>query len=168
MSFTHSHKLHFPMIYALVVLLLLGGAGCSALQTDSTESSQGSSTVMPPYLPSGVKDIQIPAELEMKPDDSMFINTSSYIGGILSYEGRVDMESLADFFVATMKKNGWKMTGSIRYKNVLMAFVKPHKSCLIKIMDTGLSMKTQVSIYYTEDVQNEDSSGYRSGEGAVR
>lgn len=149
------------MIYVLIMLLSLGGAGCSTLQSESAEPSQGGSAVMPPYFPSGVKDIQIPAELEMKPDDSMFINTSSYIGGILSFEGRVDMESLADFFVATMKKNGWKMTGSIRYKNVLMAFVKPHKSCLIKITDTGLSMKTQATIYYTEDVQTEDLSSYR-------
>ena len=156
------------LLFSLCLTLLL--PACSTLQPSGSDSDQtsSSSTAMPPFFPSGVKDIQIPADLELRRDDSMFINTASYNGGILSYEGRVEIESLADYFTSTMKKNGWKLAGSVRYKNVLLAFVKPNKSCIIKILETNLTWKTQTYIYYTEDLQNRESTGYMMDEGGMR
>ena len=160
-----------PLFLLLAGLLFvsLQLTGCSTLQHPSNSANgQRSSSAMPPYFPSGVTDVQIPAELELSRDDSMFINTSSYNGGILAFEGRVDVESVADFFLTTMQKNGWKMAGSIRYKNILMAFVKPNKSCIIKIFDTGLAFKTKVNVYYTEDMENKADASYYSGDKGIR
>ena len=158
------------LLLALAALLsaLLPLTGCSTLQSPAATTEEQSSSAMPPYFPSGVKDVQIPAELELNREDSMFINTSSYNGGILTFEGRVEVNSVADFFLTTMQKNGWKMAGSIRYKNVLMAFVKPHKSCIIKVINTGISFKTRVNIYYTEDMESDADSSYHSGNGIIR
>lgn len=144
--------------------------GCATLQNSppAAKGQQSSSAAPPPYFPSGVSDVQIPAELKLNRDDSMFINTASYNGGILSFEGRVDVESVADFFQTTMQKNGWEMAGSIRYKNILMAFVKPHKSCMIKIIDTGFASKTKINIYYTEDMKNNTNASYYSSDKGMR
>jgi len=156
----------FHSLFLFLAGLLLASlplTGCSTLQNSSgSAEGQQSSSAMPPYFPSGVTDVQIPAELELSRDDSMFINTSSYNGGILAFEGRVDVDSVADFFHTTMQKNGWKMAGSIRYKNILMAFVKPNKSCIIKILDTGLTFKTKINIYYTEDMESKADATYSS------
>ena len=153
---------------AALLSALLPLTGCSTLQSPAATTEEQSSSAMPPYFPSGVKDVQIPAELELNREDSMFINTSSYNGGILTFEGRVEVNSVADFFLTTMQKNGWKMAGSIRYKNILMAFVKPNKSCIIKIFDTGLAFKTKVNVYYTEDMENKADASYYSGDKGIR
>ena len=168
MSGLNRFSLNVFALFSLCLLLLL--SACSTLQSSGSNGEPGSSssTAMPPFFPNGVKDMQIPAELELRRDDSMFINTASYNGGILSFEGRVEIESLADYFTTTMQKNGWKMAGSIRYKNVLLAFVKPNKSCIIKLLETNLTWKTQVYIYYTEDLQAKESSGYQQSEGVIR
>ena len=158
----------FPLLAALLLFASFALAGCSTLQNSSTTTEEGTNSSMPPYFPSGVKDVQIPSELELNRQDSMFINTSSYNGGILAFEGRVEIDSIADFFLTTMQKNGWKMAGSIRYKNVLMAFVKSHKSCIIKIIDTGISFKTKVNIYYTEDMEDGTATSLHSSEEIIR
>lgn len=162
----------FRFLFLLLTGLLLASlsfTGCSTLHNSSSSADgQQSSSAMPPYFPSGVNDVQIPAELELNRDDTMFINTSSYNGGILSFEGRVDTDSVADFFLTTMQKNGWKKAGSIRYKNILMAFFKPNKSCIIKIIDTGLAYKTKVYIYYTDDMETQAPPPYHSGNKGLR
>lgn len=162
----------FRSLFLLMTGLLFAAlplTGCSTLHnTSASDDGQQSSMAMPPYFPSGVTDVQIPAELELSRDDSMFINTSSYNGGILAFEGRVDVNSIADFFLTTMQKNGWKMAGSIRYKNILMAFVKPNKSCIIKVIDTGYAFKTKVNIYYTEDMDEKSASSFYSGDKGLR
>jgi len=136
------------------ILLLFVLTGCSTMSNRPSEQ-EGASQAREnqPFFPRGVNDIQIPSELKLDRDSSMFINTASYVGGIMTYEGRVEIDSLADFFITTMQKNGWKMAGSIRYKNNLLAFVKPRKSCIISIFDQGISFKTKVSIYLTDDME---------------
>ncbi|MEW6428147.1 MAG: hypothetical protein AB1568_08960 [Thermodesulfobacteriota bacterium] len=157
-------SLRKPLSLALALLLLLSLSGCSTLTASSdTATADPATGGSQPFFPSGIYDIQIPAELEMNRNESMFINTASYAGGVLVYDGRVDIASLADFFETTMKKNGWTLAGSIRYKNVLLAFIKPNKSCIVKVVDAGVAFKTKLSIYLTQDStvqgngQNSDS-----------
>lgn len=159
----------FLLLAGLLFLASLSLTGCSTLQnSQAAGTEEGANAAMPPYFPDGVKDVQIPSELELNRGESMFINTSSYNGGILCFEGRVEVDSIADFFLTTMQKNGWKMAGSIRYKNVLMAFVKPNKSCIVKIIDTGISFRTKVNIYYTEDMDEGAAASYHSSGEIIR
>jgi len=139
------------LLFCLVVLL---ASGCAATTISTSGAGDGQTAAENlSYFPSGVTDIEIPKELEPVHDDSMFIETASYHGGILAFEGRVEISSLADYFVAVMKKNGWRQAGAVRYKNILLAFVKSGKSCIITIQDRGATRKTRVAIYLTEEVQ---------------
>jgi len=139
-----------------VVLLLL--TGCSTLGT----SKKGNQTAKPdvnrpaagnaPYYPTEYKDLLIPGELKWNRDKTMSIRTASYAGGILNFSGRVEINSLSDFFVQTMQKNGWKLNGTIKYKEILLAFTKPNKTCMIKISEGDFGMATEVFIYITDDL----------------
>jgi hypothetical protein len=143
------------MTAALLSLLML--SGCAGWQTssDSTEQMDTAGiTRNEPYFPTKFNDFEIPGELQQERKKSMFINTSSFTGGILYFTGRVDVNSLTDFFVNTMQKNGWKMTGEVRYENILLAFTKPNKNCMLTIYEGSYGTKSEVYVYITEDLTN--------------
>jgi hypothetical protein len=94
----------------------------------------------------------VPCELSWDREGSMSIKTESYAGGVLKFVGRVEVNSLADFFVNAMEKNSWKLVGSAKYQNVLLAFTKPNKTAMVMIYESDLSSKTSVYIYLTDDI----------------
>jgi hypothetical protein len=117
----------------------------AARSATSTTSSSGS------YYPTDFDDIMIPSALSWNRERSMAIRTASYAGGILNFSGRVDIDSLTDYFIATMPRDGWTLSGTIKYKNVLLAFTKANKTSLINIYSGELGLRTEVNIYVTED-----------------
>ena len=143
-----------------LAFFILFSSGCAMLQGSEDETAYEPAPENAPYYPSGMVDIQIPGELSENREDSLYIDTASFIGGIKSFSGRVEINSLSDFFVTTMEKNGWKKVGNIQYKNVLLAFSKPNKTCMISIFDAAYGMKTKVYIYVTQDIE---SSTFQEG-----
>lgn len=142
------------------VLPLLCGCYSILGKDDSSTNQLGKSEETPPHQ-AEFKDILVPGELSYDREDSLFTNTSSFAGGILSYSGRVQPDSVADYFLNTMPDNGWKLAGSVKSKSILLAFTKANKVCMIKIFDTALGQKTAVSIYVTHDVTGgQPSSGF--------
>lgn len=147
---------------AAVALALLLLAGCAQLglgrsDSDSAPTPPETATENQPYYPSEFRDLLIPSELAWNREKSMVIKTDSYAGGVLHFSGKVDVNSLADFFAKTMEKNGWKLAGSIKYKQVLLAFVKPAKTCTITITDSEFGLKAEVNVYITEDISKRDA-----------
>ena len=78
----------------------------------------------------------------------------SFRGGILEYSGKVEINSLKDFIIQSMKNNQWKHVGEASYENILVAFTKPNKTCMITLEEGfGGSMgKTYIKMYITVDV----------------
>lgn len=134
-------------------------AGCTTISSKPGSADQKGKIKQPkqivenvPYTPTEFKDLLIPGELKFNNEKTMSIHTDSFAGGILNFSGRVEMNSLADFFTTTMQKNGWKLGGTIQHKEILLAFVKPHKTCMIRIIKSGFGLTTEVFAYITEDV----------------
>ena len=156
----------------LLLAALFLSAGCAELDLGGTMGQEGTPAAAAaeaepaPYYPTDFKDIMVPAELNWNREKSMSIRTASFAGGILNFTGRVDINSLTDFFIASMQKDGWKLSGSIKYKNVLLAFTKPQKTTMISIYQNEFGYKTDVSIYITEDVTG--SNPFVSGGGDFR
>jgi len=132
--------------------------GCLPLDGSQDPSDGGHAASLPspastvtsePYSPADFRDLLIPGELEWQRDKSVSINTESFTGGILSFTGRVEVNSLTEFFVNAMKRNEWAMIGSVKSENVLLAFTKEKASCMIKIDEGGTLGKTMVNIYIT-------------------
>ncbi|MBU4229683.1 MAG: hypothetical protein ACYC0O_05750 [Desulfurivibrionaceae bacterium] len=129
----------------------LGTRTDQGVSSDPFASSAASSTEQP-YRANEFSDILIPSEFDWDREKSMVVRTDSFAGGVLQYNGRVDISSSADFFSNNMPRNGWKLAGSTRYKNVLLAFTKPNKTCTIVLTENKLLMRTEIAIYVTEDI----------------
>jgi len=136
------------------VFLLLGGCMHTGTDTPATDSGHEvtaaeSRIENEPYYPADFRDLLIPGELVWNREKSVSINTDSFSGGILNFDGRVEVNSLTEFFITSMKKDGWTMNGTVKSKNVLLAFVKDTGSCMIRIFDGGTLGKTDVYVYIT-------------------
>jgi hypothetical protein len=140
----------------LFSFVFLFGSGCSTVSSSSKSADQQdpSKTIVEnaPYYATEFNDLLIPGELKFNNDKTMSIKTDSFAGGILHFSGRVEMNSLAGFFESSMVKNGWKLTGTIKHKEVLLAFVKPNKTCMIRVIKSGFGMGTEVFVYMTVDI----------------
>lgn len=136
-------------IPVLLVLLLL--AGCTMYDGRGGDSSQSGVSSSQPYYPSDFREVLIPDGLNMNRENSMYVKTSSFNGGVLNFEGRIDVISLSDFFEGTMPKNGWKLSGVVKAKNYLLIFTKPDKTCMITISENKLNFNTVVNIYISQE-----------------
>ncbi|MGB3221738.1 MAG: hypothetical protein WBB23_02965 [Desulforhopalus sp.] len=99
-------------------------------------------------------DIELPLEMTLLSDKSIAMRTDSFQGGIHSYSGRVQIGSLKDYILASMRNNKWKLVGEASYKNVMLAFTKPNKTCMV-VLSEGVSAglgKTQADFYVTVDL----------------
>ncbi|ADH85262.1 hypothetical protein [Desulfurivibrio alkaliphilus] len=147
-------KSYLALLACIFLLFLL--AGCTQHQNAGPEDREKREAVQErrpdPYTPSGFRDLLIPAELTWLREKSMVVHTDSYAGGVLHFSGRVDVNSLTDFFTTTMRRNNWQLVGSVKYQDVMLAFTKPHKTCTIIINDRGLGRATEVQVYITDDL----------------
>ena len=143
---------------ALLVVMLLTTLffinGCTGLTGGDSGAEDGHAqdnstapVTFEPYYPADFRDLLIPGELEWNREKSFTITTDSFNGGILNFNGRVEVTSLMEFFVNGMKNDGWTNVGSIKSKNVLLAFTKDSSSCMIRINEGGPIGKTDVQVY---------------------
>ena len=135
------------LVFLSVALLLISG-GCAA-----NKSTMGGDVPGLPQVSSfadDIKDITLPSELEWDRKNSMVIKTESFRGGIFSYRGRVEVMSLKDYMVASMQDNKWRLVGETASKDIMLAFVKPNKTCMMVISD-GILGKTDLKLYVAID-----------------
>lgn len=142
------------VLFSAMALLLLGLTGCMGTNTQAT-MPPGDGTDGLPAMTSSVgnyEDIELPSEMKYTTKGSMSIRTDSFRGGIIHYKGRVEMYSLKEFIIASMKKNKWKLAGEVSSQNVILAFTKPSKTCMMNIEPNGAMSDTTLTMYVTVDV----------------
>jgi len=125
-------------------------SGCS-----SQSSANAPADVAPlPNSISNFEDIELPSEMKFDPKKSMTIKTESFRGGVMQYSGKLEILSLRDFVIASMKNNQWKLVGEASYENIVLAFTKPNKTCLVTFEEGfgGGFGSTYLSLYITVDV----------------
>ncbi len=142
-------------VFGLIAVLLFALTGCMSstnsppadlpLSSDASMGTLGSTV-------GNYDDIEIPVDMKYSDKNSMSIRTDSFRGGIINYKGRVEMHSLKDFLIASMKKNKWKLAGEVSSRNVILAFTKPSKTCMINIESHGPLSDTTLTMYVTVDV----------------
>jgi hypothetical protein len=143
----YSHQLCLALLLAILSLLVLNG--CSTTSTLAPDASG-----LPPVsmFAGDLKDIELPSELEWDRDKSMAIKTDSFNGGIWEYTGRVEPLSLKDYLIGAMQNNKWKMVGESTSHDIMIAFIKPSKTCMMVISENkGPAGKTRLTLYVTID-----------------
>ncbi len=153
---TKLFPLNQAIMFALLAFFVLL-SGCSSMSSSSTGDDMAPSITDQPFYSADFKEVLIPGGLKLNRDKSMFITTDSFKGGFLHYKGRLEVNSLTDFFLNSMPKNGWQRTGMVKYKNVLLAFSKPRKTCMITIAESDLKFSTEVFIYVSEQINKSPS-----------
>ncbi len=101
------------------------------------------------------EDIVLPAEMKWNSKDSIAIKTESFRGGILEYKGKLEVNSLKDFLVSSMANNNWKLVGEASSNVVMIAFIKPNKTCMVTLEEGfgGALGTTYLKMYITVDVE---------------
>jgi hypothetical protein len=134
--------------WVLVICALFIFSGCA----EKTSTSQVDLPIVSNTVDNN-SDIELPSDMKWNSDDSIAINTNSFRGGIYRYSGRVEINSLKEFITASMKKHLWKQVGEASYKNILLAFTKPNKTCMVVINEGfgGSLGNTNVTLYITVD-----------------
>lgn len=139
--------------FVVVASCALVIGGCSG----KGQGQAGAGTGDLPPLASSVGsfgDLELPVEMKLDQSKTMSINTESFKGGILHYAGRVEVSSLKDFIVASMRNNKWKLVGEASYDYTLLAFTKPNKTCMVVLAEGlgGSLGKTHATLYVTADL----------------
>jgi len=141
----------FRLVFFLMILAtLVLSSGCvnsiGKTQISSDESA------LPPVsgFADDIQDIVLPTDMDWKRGKSMTIKTESFRGGVWYYTGRVDVVSLKDFMTNSMKDNKWKLVGEATSKDVMLAFVKPNKTCMMVIADDAFG-RTSLTLYVAID-----------------
>ena len=81
------------------------------------------------------QDIPVPNEMNVLSSESSVYESGPFKTGILTLRGRVDLNSLINFFQLAMKNQGWKAKGSFRYRRSVMVFEKPDKVCVMNFYE---------------------------------
>lgn len=148
-SVTKKVVLGCSLLLALNVLNGCGGSGSGSSSEQVKEDGLSQvATMVESY-----GDIELPLEMTLEQDKSMAMRTDSFQGGIHVYRGRVQIASLKDYIIASMRNHKWKLVGEASYKNIMLAFTKPSRTCMVVLHeDTAVLGKTEADFYVTVDV----------------
>jgi hypothetical protein len=69
-------------------------------------------------------DIPVPQELDLQSKESYVVQSGSIKTGILTLRGRVDLNSLINFFQMAMLRENWKPKGYFRYQRIFYTYVE--------------------------------------------
>lgn len=137
-----------------VLALLFSLTACMTGNTDTAAlpaSDVGAGAMMGSTI-GNYEDIEIPVDMKYINQNSMSIRTDSFRGGIIHYKGRIEANSLKEYIVNSMKKNKWKLAGEVSSQDIILAFTKPHRTCMIQIKPNSSLSDTTLTMYVTVDL----------------
>ncbi|WP_417909572.1 hypothetical protein [Candidatus Electronema sp. PJ] len=135
-------------VKTVLFALLLSLSGCVVPGTSMRNDFYGLPPI--PNFADDIHDIMMPAEMEWDRTKSMAIKTESFHGGVWHYTGKVEAMSLKDFMLSSMQDAKWKLVGEAASTDIMFAFVKPHKTCMM-IISEGDFGKAGLTLYVTID-----------------
>ncbi|WP_028573732.1 hypothetical protein [Desulfonatronovibrio hydrogenovorans] len=134
-----------------VLILVLLVAGCANMRGSGPEPS--AERFDPPPAEESVShryydfdDIPIPNEMKISPRDSILFESQNIRAGMLTFTGRVDSDSLFNYFQVSMQNEGWRLLSYIKYGNYILTFDKPEKICIVRITERQFSSELQIWI----------------------
>lgn len=89
-------------------------------------------------------DIAVPADFKLVKDHSFVYQSGPLKNGLLVFDGRVEPVSAANFMVASMAKDNWRLKSSFKYGRTLMLFEKPGKTALVMITEGITNTRLEV------------------------
>jgi len=141
------------LVCLVLSVFVLSVQGCTYFDRIDEQGTAALVQESQPFYPRDFNEVLIPDGLMLDRTESMYIKSESFNGGILNYQGRLEMNSLTEFFENTMPQKGWQLSGSVKSASSLLIFTKPEKTCMISITESKLSMNTEIYIYVSENLK---------------
>lgn len=93
-------------------------------------------------------DVLIPSALEPDNDASYIVETPGLATGVLALTGRVQRNSLIDFFNHNMAKDNWRRVTIFKspQTNTILLFRKENRWCIISIREKGFRTYVQIGV----------------------
>jgi hypothetical protein len=80
-------------------------------------------------------DIPVPQELDLQAGESFVVQSGPFKTGLLTLRGRVDLNSVINFFQLALPREGWKTRGDFRYQRSILIFEKADKISVIRLYE---------------------------------
>jgi hypothetical protein len=118
----------------MILFIFLGTNGCGELvsyQTIREREPVKEQAIATSYR---FDDIPLPPGLSLNRRASFVYETRTTRTGLLVYEGKGEMERLANFFKQQMPNHQWRLVSNFELHNVMLTFIKEGWSSVIYIL----------------------------------
>ncbi|HPC46408.1 MAG TPA: hypothetical protein PLW83_00065 [Deltaproteobacteria bacterium] len=143
-------KKTLPAIVAVLVISVL--TGCAQIKAmgagaGADKDAAQESRPTPRYL--DFSDVLIPGELDRVPKECFILNGH----GRLVVSGRVQAESLTQFFMTSMNTEGWVSLNQYKFQgSVKLFFKKPDRFATVLISEDPFSTKVEIWVVPQEKI----------------
>lgn len=145
----------------LVILLLVGSAGCSVLKPIEDNHSPAQKPTWTGEHSAryhNFDDILIPSQLKLNKKNSSVFETENLVAGVISLNGRMDVGVLVEFFKNNMNKDNWSEVSMFKGPRTIFLFEKDSRWCVITVTNGQFHPQLEVEIWVTPKI-DEVSSG---------
>ena len=144
----------FYKLLSVLLISLVVFSGCAYLRGNGGESDE--TVVTGEETESGslyydFGDVPIYSNLKVVKKKSFVYHVPGFTAGVLGLSGRVDADTLEQFFKKNMPKDNWKLVCSFKSPRSVLFFTKEKKSCIINM--TEKRFKTEVEIWVAPNIE---------------
>ena len=144
----------FYKLLSVLLISLVVFSGCAYLRGNGGESDE--TVVTGEETESGslyydFGDVPIYSNLKVVKKKSFVYHVPGFTAGVLGLSGRVDADTLEQFFKKSMPKDNWKLVCSFKSPRSVLFFTKEKKSCIINM--TEKRFKTEVEIWVAPNIE---------------
>jgi len=136
------HRRLMGIVMAVVMLIIGGCAGSGIKGGEPTPAAQKDKGPVPLYYDFG--DVLVPSELKVDKDASFVFRTPGFSAGVMALKGRVEINSLIDFFHNNMTKDNWKLVSYFKSRRTIMLFNKENRWCVINITEGDFTTYAEI------------------------
>ncbi len=98
------------------------------------------------------KDVLVPEELKVDEDATVIISTPGLTSGVLALRGRVEKNSLFNFFHMNMIKDNWNIVSQIKSPKITMlVFQKVNRWAVVNIRENDIYTYVEIGVAPTQD-----------------
>lgn len=134
------------VLLLLAVMLMLGG--CSSLRSKKgapgTQTQNPTAKTAPKTRYYDFGDVLLPSELKIDTEHSFVFRTPGLTAGVLSLQGRVEVNSLITFFENKMPVDGWQAISAFKAPRTMMLFKKQTRWCVISITESQFNTNVEI------------------------
>jgi len=117
----------------MILFLMMGSVGCGDLFSFRTIREREPEKPQPIATSYRFEDIPLPPGMTLNRKESFVYETGTTRTGLLVYEGKGEIEKLANFFKQQMVNYQWRLVSNFELHNVMLTFIKEGWSSVIYI-----------------------------------